>query len=71
MQNFYLIRWLNENSALDPDIIDCLSYELDKRIYYYGDQFASPFERSAVAGKVGRMKSALKEAVLSVKIGPN
>jgi hypothetical protein len=48
MQNFYLIRWLKEKSGVDPDIIDCLKFELDKRIYYYGDQFAHPAERAGM-----------------------
>ncbi|OGS06589.1 MAG: hypothetical protein A2270_11870 [Elusimicrobia bacterium RIFOXYA12_FULL_51_18] len=65
MQNFYLIRWLKENSRLDPDIIDALKYELDKRLYYYGEQFAYPAEKSAIAGKFGRVRAALKEKVLS------
>jgi len=50
-----------ESSGLDPDIIDSLRYELDKRIYHYGAQFAYPTERSAAERRLGGIKSAFKE----------
>ena len=67
MQNFYLVRWLKENSGLDPDIIDSLKFELDKRIYYYGAQFAYPAERSSLARRLGDVKSAIKETIQPLK----
>lgn len=67
MQNFYLIRWLRENSGLDPDILDSIKFELDKRIYYYGAQFAYPAERPAFRARLDGVRNALKDAALSFK----
>ncbi|MFH1618675.1 MAG: hypothetical protein ABIG11_02105 [bacterium] len=67
MQNFYLIRWLKENSGLAPDIMDSLKFELDRRIYSYGAQFAYPYERSAVERRLAAARSVFREAVLPFK----
>jgi hypothetical protein len=67
MQNFYLVRWLKENSGLAPDIIDSLKFELDKRIYYYGAHFACPAERSIISRRLSEVKTALKETLLPLK----
>ena len=45
MERFYLFDYIKKNSNIDEDILDCLKYELDQRIYYYGSNFISPKER--------------------------
>lgn len=67
MQNFYLLRWLKEAGEADPRLLDLLKYELDKRIYYYGAQFARPYESPALKGYFGSVRSSLKNAVLNLK----
>jgi len=67
MQNFYLVRWLREKSGLDPEIIDSLKYELDKRIYYYGGQFATPYEKTDGGRRLAALKTSVREIVLSFK----
>lgn len=67
MQNFYLVRWLQENSELDPDIIDSLKYELDSRIYFYGKQFAFPLERAGAQRMLDGLKFWAKERILRYK----
>lgn len=67
MQNFYLVRWLKENSGLEPDIIDSLKFELDKRLYYYGEQFAFPFEKAGARLAMDRLKFGAKEKILRYK----
>ena len=69
MQNFYLLRWLKENSGLDPDILDSLKFELDKRIYYYGGQFSSPAEKAPLRSALGGVKSILRDAAFPFRSG--
>ena len=44
MKNFYLLDFLEKNSNLDSKKLEILKYELDTRIYYYGEQFKNPYE---------------------------
>lgn len=67
MENFYLVKWLKENSGLDPGLIEALKYELDKRIYYYGGQFAYPQERSFFAKNYRGLKTLVKSAASRLK----
>jgi len=65
MQNFYLFRWLKDHSGLDPDILDTLKYELDKRIYYYGGHFSAPFERSVLEERLVSLHAMVKGLFLA------
>lgn len=69
MENFYLVKWLKENGGLAPELVEALKYELDKRIYYYGGQFAYPQERSFFAGKYRGLKTMVKSAASRLKPG--
>lgn len=46
MESFYLLDYLKENSELNPKHLNILKYELDKRLYYYGNHFKYPFEKN-------------------------
>ena len=45
MKKFYLFDYLKENADIDKSKLDLLQYELDQRIYYYGDNFSNPKEK--------------------------
>lgn len=66
MQNFYLIDYIKENFHIDQSILECIKYELDKQIYYYGKQFKYPKEkRDDFAYKIfiDRIKKTLKHYI--------
>lgn len=45
MEQFYLTDYLlGSATPADADMLDSLKFELDRRIYHYGGQFAYPFE---------------------------
>ena len=44
-KHFYLLDAVARMGKVDAHLIDVLKYELDKRIYLYGDQFRFPRER--------------------------
>jgi hypothetical protein len=45
MEPFYLLDYLRENTDTDKSKLDLLKYELDQRIYYYGEHFKYPKEK--------------------------
>ena len=47
MEKFSLIGYIKKNSNIDEDIFDAIKYELDRHIYFYGDNFDYPRERTA------------------------
>ncbi|OGR69965.1 MAG: hypothetical protein A2089_11470 [Elusimicrobia bacterium GWD2_63_28] len=67
MENFYLPRWLKEEGGLDPETVDALKYELDKRIYYYGAQFAYPQERTYLERRYRGLKTLVRGAAARLK----
>ncbi len=42
--NFYLFDYLKDLPDVDPEILYYLKYELDKKIYYFGEHFKNPVE---------------------------
>ncbi len=44
MESFSLLKFLKDNSYLNQSRYDNLRYELDKRLYYYGNHFKYPHE---------------------------
>jgi len=44
MKNFYLLDFIEKNSNLNSKKLEILKYELDTRMYYYGNQFKKPYE---------------------------
>ncbi|HME41637.1 MAG TPA: hypothetical protein VKF36_01010 [Syntrophorhabdales bacterium] len=56
--NFYLFDYLKELPAVDADILYYLKYELDKKIYYYGEHFKNPVEGAPWLTR--RLRMALK-----------
>ena len=44
MEKFYLMDFLKQNSHLDSKKLEILKYELDTRMYHYGNQFKNPYE---------------------------
>ncbi len=55
MEKFYLIDYIKKNFNIDEDILDSIKFELDRHIYFYGDNFNSPRER------VATVKALLKD----------
>jgi len=51
MNNFYLLDYLKKNKLASEEALDFLKFELDQRIYYYGDHFNYPKEKEA-GGKI-------------------
>lgn len=70
MENYYLPRWLKEEGGLDPELVDALKYELDKRIYYYGAQFAFPQERTYLERKYRGLKTLVRGAAARLRARP-
>lgn len=58
MRHPYLIDYLTGDPDMDSEAIKALEYELDKFIYYYGEQFAHPKEGRDV--KNSKLKDFLK-----------
>lgn len=67
MDSFYLLDLIKERFAPDQGLFNTLKYELDKRIYYYGDQFKYPF--SPGRKKLPQLaKGVLKRVFITSKI---
>ncbi len=43
--NFYLLDYIRKNIITDEIIFDALKFELDTRIYFYGQQYSNPREK--------------------------
>ncbi|MDD2806179.1 MAG: hypothetical protein PHV33_11540 [Elusimicrobiales bacterium] len=67
METFYLPRWLKEEGGMDPELADALKFELDKRLYYYGAQFAYPQERAYLERKYRGLKTLVRGAAARLK----
>lgn len=46
MDYFYLLEYLKQNTDISNSKIELLKYELDQRIYYFGEHFKYPRENS-------------------------
>lgn len=44
MSKFYLFDYIKEYSGINEEILESLKFDLDKRIYYYGQHFKFPHE---------------------------
>ncbi len=60
--NFYLFDYLKQLPDVDSDILDYLKYELDKRIYYFGEHFRYPLEGGTSFSR--RIRMALKRCLV-------
>lgn len=58
MEYFYLLEYLNQNTDITKSKIELLKYELDQRIYYFGDHFKNPREKSF------KSKSLIKQILI-------
>lgn len=45
MDKFYLFDYLKKNNPIKEEELELLKYEIDQRLYYYGDHFKCPKER--------------------------
>lgn len=61
--NFYLIEYLENNFNDKKDVIDTLKYELDKKIYYYGENFKNHTEKKHKKIYIDFLKSSLKNII--------
>lgn len=67
-----MIDYLKDDCIDYCDFIDLIQYELDKHIYYYGQQFKAPFEGKKTY--TTKLKSVIKSGIdilLSLKIFSN
>ncbi len=62
-QKFYLFDYLKESNDVDPTVLHHLKYELDKKIYYFGEHFRYPVEGGPQLAPYMRM--ALKRCLIS------
>jgi hypothetical protein len=62
-QKFYLFDYLKESNDVDPAVLHYLKYELDKKIYYFGEHFRYPVEGGPWLTR--RMRLALKRCLIS------
>ena len=62
-QKFYLFDYLKESNDVDPTMLHYLKYELDKKIYYFGEHFRHPAEGGPRFPRYVRM--ALKGCLIS------
>src|ERR1039458_5785401 len=46
MEKFYLLDYLKNSTNIPASKIELLKYELDQRIYYFGEQFNNPRENN-------------------------
>jgi hypothetical protein len=44
MKDFYYYSFLLQNSKVDKEILDLIKYDLDKKVYSYGNQFRKSYE---------------------------
>lgn len=61
-----LLEYLKSEAVLDTEIYDCLRYELDKHIYYYGDHFKRPVEKLKQHTSKEKLKWFLRLARIKV-----
>lgn len=61
-QKFYLFDYLKESLDVDPTALQYLKYELDKKIYYFGEHFRYPVEGGSRFTR--RMRMALKHCLV-------
>ncbi len=63
MDNFYLYDYLIHGLNFEPDLLESLRYELDQLVYYYGEQFKYPKEKTILKKpQEGFFKRILKTA---------
>jgi len=61
-----LLEWLKKEQVLNNEWYDCLRYELDKHVYYYGNHFKRPLE-SLQTDKKEKAKYELKRFAAKTK----
>ena len=61
-ENYSLLDYLLNHSEYDKSRVDLLRYELDQRVYYYGQQFKNPLE-----GRTKRKSSVIHQVKSIVK----
>ncbi len=67
MHRYYLIDYLKESFNIEQSILECIKYELDQHIYYYGRQFKSPKERDiSLTGAIKRRINAILKHYVSL-----
>jgi len=66
VEQISLLHWLKKEQALNDEWYDCLRFELDKHIYYYGNHFKRPLE-SIQTDKKEKAKYELKRFAAKTK----
>lgn len=61
-QKFYLFDYLKGSLDVDPIVLDYLKYELDKKVYYFGEHFRNPVEDGPWLTR--RMRMAFKSCLI-------
>jgi hypothetical protein len=68
MKDFYYYTFLKENNIISKNVLDLLKYELDKKVYSYGNHFRRPYE---CRSKIRFIFHLLIKIILSVKYAQN
>lgn len=64
--NEHLLNYISSERLLDDDIFDCLRYELAKHVYYYGDHFRYPQEKSGSKMRVNKSNGFAKKVIYKI-----
>jgi hypothetical protein len=64
MKDFYYYSFLKQNNKIDKEILDLIKYDLDKKIFSYGNQFKKSYENFS---KLKFIFNLFIKIILSVK----
>jgi len=56
-----LLSYLKKEHILNEEMYDCLKYDLNKHLYYYGDHFKRPLEKVIREKRSEKIKNTLRE----------
>ena len=65
MTEFSLINYLRKKKVIDADLFDSLYFDIGCLVYYYGDHFINPREKTIHHKK--SIKSSLKETIYKIQ----
>ncbi len=66
MQHFSLLDYLKNNTSIDKEILECLKFDLDQRIYYYGQHFK--YSNENLGDRITLMNWIIQKAIHVKKI---
>ncbi|MEP6681996.1 MAG: hypothetical protein ABJA35_02005 [Parafilimonas sp.] len=70
MEKISLLSFIKQEQILNDYWYDCLRYELDKHVYYYGNHYKRSLE-TVQSNKIEKVKFDLKIAAAKLKVKPS